>query len=762
MYKLRYSTIIIFLFFLSACSTTRHLPEGEKLYTGAAVKLNTIGTTTRQHKVLKSDLQGLTRPKPNSRFLGIPFKLHLYNMFRNAKPNSFFGKFRDKNGEPPVLVSSINLENNVKMLTAHLENKGFFNASVTSDTIIKGKKGSALYTAEAGVQYKINSVSFSTDSSELLQAIKSSAANSLLQAGNPYDLDVIKGERIRIDAYLKERGFYYFSPEYLLIRVDSTIGNNLVDIQVVVKPDIPNDAAKAYRIDDVIIYTGYNLNNTYLDSSLQHATLYEGYYVVDRRNRFKPKLFAHAMQFKPGELYNRTDHNQTLNRLINLNEFKFVKNRFEKVQDSDSAKLDAYYYLTPLPKKSLRAEINATSKSNNLNGTNLSFSFRNRNTFRAGEHFSLSAYVGSEIQFGGTFQGYNTYRSGAEMNFAIPRFIVPFFDVRVKGNFVPRTTIRLGYDIMNRRKLYTLNSFRGGLGYFWKPDIRRNHEFFPLNITYVQPLNVTKQYRDSITKYPYLNRIIDSQFVIGSIYQFNYNELATGLRKINSFYFNGLVDLSGNIAGLLTGANIKEGKPARLFNARFDQYIKLEVDGRYYRRIGLNSSWANRLIVGYGIPYGNSLQMPYIKQFFSGGNNSIRAFRSRSLGPGTYRSVNATGFLPDQTGDIRLEMNTEFRPKISGPLYGAIFLDAGNIWLANEDPTRPGAKFSKDFLKELAIGTGVGIRFDLTLFVIRLDAGIPLRKPWEQNPWVMNRIRLHDPAWRKENIIYNLAIGYPF
>lgn len=164
--------------------------------------------------------------------------------------------------------------------------------------------------------------------------------------------------------------------------------------------------------------------------------------------------------------------------------------------------------------------------------------------------------------------------------------------------------------------------------------------------------------------------------------------------------------------------------------------------------------------MGYGYPYGNSSELPFIKQFYAGGNNSIRAFRSRSLGPGTYKDTSR--YLVDQTGDIRVEFNTEYRPHISGPLYGAIFIDAGNIWLKNTDPLRPGAKFSKDFLKELAVGGGVGIRLDLAIFVIRLDVAIPLRKPWEQNEWVMNRIKLAERPWRRENIVYNLAIGYPF
>jgi outer membrane protein assembly factor BamA len=222
----------------------------------------------------------------------------------------------------------------------------------------------------------------------------------------------------------------------------------------------------------------------------------------------------------------------------------------------------------------------------------------------------------------------------------------------------------------------------------------------------------------------------------------------------------GLADLSGNIAGLVTGASATNQK--RILNALFDQYVKFEADGRYYRRLGLNSSWVNRIDIGFGHPYGNSRELPYIKQFFSGGNNSIRAFRSRSLGPGTFKEVNKSNFFADQTGDIKLEFNTEFRPHISGPLYGAVFIDAGNIWLANEDPSRPGGKFTSNFLNELAVGTGVGIRFDIQLFVIRLDVGIPLRKPWEQNPWVMNQINFKERDWRRENIVFNLAIGYPF
>ncbi|GAA4325223.1 BamA/TamA family outer membrane protein [Flaviaesturariibacter amylovorans] len=745
---------------LAACSGTKHLPPGEKLYTGARVDLrNASGLTARERKTLHADLVGITRPQPNTRFLGLPIKLGFYNMFRKAKPNSFFGRLRDQLGEPPVLLSSVNSNNSVKLLQNHMDNKGFFQAKASGDSVVKGRKARMDYKVDAGPQYTINAIRFPLDSTELSENIRASQAGSLLQVGAPYDLDVIRGERNRVDAFLKERGFYFFNPEYLLMQVDSTVGNNKVDMVLTVKNSAPDEAMRAYRIRNTYIYANYRINAQRLDTSLADAELYGGYHIIDRRKRFKPWMWPRILVFDSGALYNRTDHNTTLSRLINLNEFRYVKNRFEPV--TDSFKLDAYYYLTPQPKKSIRGEITATSKSNNMNGSQINLTWRNRNTFRQAEHLAVSAYVASEIQFGGTFQGYNTYRTGAEATLAIPRFVVPFFNVNTTSAYVPRTNIQLGYDLLTRNRLYTVNSFRGSLGYTWKPSLEFSHELNPVSINYVQPINVTAEYRDSVRRYPYLQRVVDSQFILGSTYQVTFNQLVNGLQRPNAFFVNGLVDLSGNVAGLMMGANAKGGDPKRIFNALFDQYIKLEVDGRWYHKIGLKSSWVNRVNIGYGIPYGNSMQLPYIKQFFAGGNNSLRGFRSRSLGPGTFRQPTRT-FLADQTGDIKFEFNTEFRPHISGPLYGALFIDAGNIWLANEDPDRPGSGFSGSFFNELAVNTGVGVRLDVTIFVIRLDVGIPLVKPWEKNPWVMDRLDPKDPALKKENIIYNLAIGYPF
>jgi outer membrane protein assembly factor BamA len=370
---------------------------------------------------------------------------------------------------------------------------------------------------------------------------------------------------------------------------------------------------------------------------------------------------------------------------------------------------------------------------------------------------SVNANYGVEVQYSGRFQGFNTMRYGAEANLVFPRFLVPFFNFNTRGGYMPRTKASISYDILNRTKLFSMNSFSFNFGYNWKENARKEHELIPFNITYVNPVNVTDEYLDAAKQNSTLLRAVEKQFILGSTYSFTFNNVL-GTQPANGFYFNGVVDLSGNIAGLLTNANVKKRDTVKIWNAPFSQYTKLDLDFRFYRRIGQKSVWANRLITGIGVPYGNSSVLPYIKQFFSGGNNSIRAFRSRSVGPGTFLDTSNVNFY-DQSGDIKLELNTEFRFPISGVLNGALFVDAGNIWLLNEDSLKPGGKFTGKFLNQLAVGAGVGLRFDFNFLVLRLDLATPLRKPWESDPrWADYKARVG----RRDNLVFNIAIGYPF
>ena len=767
---------IVSILVFTSCNVTKLVPKGDALYTGATVKVKDSTLSKKEKKKVEEAAENLPQPKPNGRFFGIPFKLILYNMAGDTSKHGFIRKFLRKIGAPPVLLSSVNLDYNVKLLTNYLQNLGYFKTEASGDTIVKHKKGHAYYTVTPGEAYTIKDVTFEMDSSSLGQAIKQTRPQSFLKPGDDFNLAIIKAERERIDGILKERGYYFFSPDALIVEVDSTVGTNQVDMFLRVKGDAPDIAEKPYVIDSVYIFTDYRLNGTRSDTSLQRKALYGGYYIVDPRNRFKPKLFPQIMRFDSGDVYNRNDHNLTLSRLINLNVFKFVKNRFDVTPSpgADTGRLNAYYYLTPQEKKSLRAELSGNTKSNDYVGSQLTLSFKNRNTFKGAEELEVHGNLGTEVQYGGAKSGYNTYTFGTGASLTFPKFVVPFFHFNTTNAFVPKTRISLDYDLLNRRKLYTLSSVKGELGYEWKPSYDVSEKFNLFSVNYVHSVNVTKEYRDSIRNNPILKHSIDTQFIIGSNYTFTVNPFVSNERG-SGFFFEGLADFSGNVSGLFIPED-PVTKQKRLFGSAISQYLKAQTDVRYYLQFSSKARLANRLLLGFGFPYGNSRQLPYIKQYFIGGNNSIRAFRSRSIGPGTYRPANADSatFFPDESGDLKLEMNTELRYQFNKIVGAAVFIDAGNIWLYNKDTTtvpghpdqllRPGVQFTSHFLSQLAVGTGIGLRLNFTILLLRLDLGIPLRKPWlpEGQRWVLNKIDFGSSEWRRKNLILNIAIGYPF
>jgi outer membrane protein insertion porin family len=448
---------------------------------------------------------------------------------------------------------------------------------------------------------------------------------------------------------------------------------------------------------------------------------------------------------------------------VNLGTFKFVKNQF-RVSDTTGNYLDAYYYLTPLPKKSIRLELLAKTNSANYTGTELNLNWSNRNAFRGAELLTISAFGGVEVQVSGQNNGFNVYRFGTEANLIWPRLVAPF-KLNSPSGFVPKTKATLGYEFQNRTKLYSLQTFKGSFGYLWKESEQKEHLLNITEITYASPQNVTPLYQEQINVNPSLEKVIEKQLIFGPTYSYTYTNTLQR-RKKNTFYYKGTIDLAGNIAGLASGANIEKKDPIKLFDVPFSQFIKIENDFRHYYRLGPDSQIATRVIAGAGFAYGNSRELPFIKQFFIGGTNSLRAFRARSIGPGSFdgASTNTNSFLPDQSGDIKLEFNTEYRAKIYGLVKGALFIDAGNIWLLNENTEKPGAKFSKKFMNEIAVGAGAGLRFDFSFLILRTDLAFPLRKPYlpDGDRWVLDKIDFGSGPWRRENLVFNLAIGYPF
>ncbi|BAU55350.1 translocation and assembly module lipoprotein TamL [Mucilaginibacter gotjawali] len=752
MARIRYLFVFIIVL-ISACSTTKYLAPGQKLYNGAQIKITDKNTSKSEAHAITEELEDLLRPKPNNKILGLRFKLYEYEKNKTNKKKGLKHFLMTKLGEPPVLLSSVDIVKNAGILQNRLQNEGYFLAQVSGDTASKKdhKIAEVIYSIQTGPAYHYRKITFPTENDDLDTAITGTSKQTYLKVGDKFNLDVIKNERIRIDARLKEEGFFYFAPEDLIMRYDSTIAGHQVDLFVKVKGETPDEARWIYSVRNIYVYPDYKLRDTAL--KMDSAVKYRWYNVIDPKKTFRPFTFKNSVLLHPGDIYNRTEHTNSLSRFIELGPFKFVKNRFEDVTP-DSAKLDIYYFLTQQRRKSLQADIVARQTSANYNGTQIDVNFRNRNLFKGAELFTLKFFASQDIQFGSYNNGYNVYQYGVEPSISWPRFVGPF-NFNSDNAYIPRTVLSAGYTIVNRSKLYSLNSYNASFGYQWKPNAHVQHQLDLEDVTYVNPRNVTKTYTDSIqkTRNPTLAHVINAQFTFGPSYSYTWtNTMETN--KPNTLYYNGKASLSGNIYGLLTGADTPR-RVSKLLGTTFNQYVKLENEIRFYHKLGLNSKLAARFMLDVGLAYGNSTVLPYSQQFFIGGSNSLRGFQAHSIGPGAYilppALATGTGFLPDESGDIKIEANIEYRPKLFSIVEGALFIDAGNIWLLNSNKFLPGAAFGKSFLSQIAADAGVGLRFNFNVLVLRTDLGFPFLEP---NPAI--------PVHFGQHGVFNLGIGYPF
>ena len=747
--------------FATGCSNTAYLTHGEKLYTGADINIEQHEDIPNEGD-LKNQLDLLAKPEPNGKLLGLfRLKLWLYNI----------GIFKQSLGEPPVLLESVAPDRISGRMRTLLESKGYFLAEVRYTVHEEEKTADIQYDIAIHSPYRINGITVKGGSTALVDAIRSTMGKTILAAGDQYDLVKLKQERERIDAALKEKGYFYFSPDFIVFQADSTAGNRRVNLSLLVKKDIPIEATRVYTIGNVYVYSGYSLSRDSVIIPVGDTVLVGGCHYVDLDKKFDPAVIVRSIFFRNGAVYSKKNHDLTLNRLMNLGVFKFVNIRFVVGDSAGIPRLDTHVYLTPLPMKNIRLELQGVSQSNNLAGPVFESSFRNRNLFGGAELFTLSFEAGLQVPVSGGLSGGNSFEFGTHGELDLPKFAVPFGVQNDSSIFVPKTQIALGASVLRRLLYYQLFSIDASFGYDWKESINTEENFSPLSITYAHLTNRTQAFDDLLNGNPFLRNSFEEQFVIGQNYSFTYNDQLEKDRT-NHLYFKGNIDISGNLLELAQSLFIKHRAtpetPYEIFGTPYSEYYKFDIDVRkYYNSDDQSSSLASRLIVGVGFPYGNSTTLPYVKQFYIGGSNSVRAFAAGSLGPGSYKipdSVAANSFI-DQAGDLKLEANSEYRFPIVSILKGALFVDAGNIWLMQQDSSRPGSQFStKTFLDEVAVGTGFGLRVDLSFFILRADLAFPLRIPSLpiNERWVANKIAFGDPSWRKNNLELNIAIGYPF
>ena len=777
---------VVFLL-LHGCTAMKFVPENQVLYTGADVKLEPEGRVKAKKKI-KELLDENILPKPNTTILGMRPGLWFFYKAGNPEKKGLRSFMKNKLGQAPVYMSDIDNEQIAQVLEAHLINNGFFLAKVTSKVTVKEKKGTVTYTARVHRPYRIRDITFPRMDT-LFTNIDSVKEDSYLKPRQRYNLERLKAEQERIEEALENLGFFYFDDRHLIFEADSTVGKRQIDLMLSLEPGVPEKAKRIYRIGEVNIFPDYTLSDDTL-SVIADTIKVDGFNYIDRRNNYRPETITKVINFRPGNIYRSIDREYTLRHLMSLGSFKFVDIRFTE-SERDSFRLNTSIYLTPHLKKSIRGEVQLVSKSNNFVGPGFSLRFTNRNFLGGSEQFQVTANTSYEVQVSRQIpEPLNAFEFGVESGLSIPRIISPLKIHYPSRRYLPTTEVSLGFRLQQRIGFFRLNSFNFAAGYTWRENTLKTHEFYPVDISYVRLGKQSEEFEDLLERNRFLANSFQNQFIIGSRYSYTLNtqlneDRQSEFRELefvrHHFYFNGNFDIAGNLMNLLQKefSNEQEGDPTKIFGTPYSQFVRGEVDFRYYFNVDKNNKVATRLIVGTGYAYENSTTMPYIKQFSIGGSNSIRAFPARTIGPGTF---NINDELPpaespgeetgagsrlfiDQRADIKLEGNAEFRFNIVNFLKGAVFVDAGNIWLIREDTDRPGGRFHKDkFLTELAVGTGAGLRMDFNFFVLRFDLAFPLRKPYlpENERWVFDEVDFMSPSWRSDNLILNIAIGYPF
>jgi outer membrane protein insertion porin family len=747
-----------------SCSVGKHLPPGTYLYKGATYEVVKEEGNKTKAKSIKKQLKPITSPVPNKTIFGWPYRVAFwYAVGEPKKQRGFKYWLRNKIGEPPVLSTALNVSANAANFQAFLENKGYFKTGVGGDTTIKGYKVTARYKIELGMPYKVNAFQWVLDSTSSIGKDIGTLTpkENYIKKGEQYDFDNIKAERTRTDIHLKSKGYYYFSPDHIKAWVDSSIGNQQVNVYFRLKDEIPVAAVNPQTIRSITLFPNYTLVSPPPDTSKTGLKMYDSIYIRDTVNRIKPSALVRSVTYRPGSLYSMRRQNRTLNRFINMGVFKFVKNRY--IGDSDSLNphfLDVYYYLTPLKRKSIQAEIGTFSKSNSFTGAQASITWKHRNLFKGAEQLYIRTYGSFESSSNDSLKANNNFSLGAEISLMFPKFVTPF-RINESHYFPPKTKFTFGYEWFRRQALYTKNFFRLQYDLTWKEKVNKEHTFSPISITYNTTGAFSPQYQALVAQVPILAQSNLPEIIMGSFYNYTFNSVNAKAKNI--FYFKGNLDVAGNAVGLFNKASTPYSKT--LLNAYFSQYAKLDVDFRYSRRLDENTYWANRVIIGMGFPYGNSSYLPFSRQFIIGGASSIRGFQPRQLGPGRVRANELQQlYLPQVGGDYKLELNTELRFPLISKLRGAVFVDAGNIWTKDTVLYGKAAQFTKSFMKDIAISAGFGFRLDLSILLIRLDIAAPLREPYlpRGEEWSIKNFNLFNRDWRREKLVYNIAIGYPF
>ncbi len=749
---------------LAGCSTTRRLAQGETRYTGVGkFDVHTAGGE-KVPTALLDNLKEASNCDANdyiiAPFIKIPLGLWVYNNW-NDSAKGIKGAIYNWLVKPNVLISEVRPEMRVKLMEQILDNNGYFGSTATYDIAYSkhnDRKAAIDYTLNVSEPYRLDSIIYLGGDSKINRYIDSVAKKSpYLKKGEVFSVDSLAAERIRIVNSMRNKGYYYFRPEYIEFQADSLINPGSIAVKLSIAGNVPQMAKLQYRTGN--IYTTVLRNSKSFAGTPDTMKTRRGDVIVMRPAKLRKNLIPSCITFREGKLFSVRDMNRTQTRFSRLGIFGNIQ--IQPIPTDTSAAnptLDVYNFVQFEDPMEASIEVNATSKSNSYLGPGLILGLSNNNIFGGGERLSVQLNANYEWQTGRNKGSvFNSYEFGVNATLAFPRLLAPKF-VKRSNRDINWTTLNLGASILNRPHFFKLAEFNAGITYEWRGGRHSVNSFTPFKLTYNKLITTTHEFDSIMAQNPAVALSFQSQFIPQLSYTYTYDRFFER-ERINGITFTATFTEAGNVFdGIWRACGVKGEK--KLFGTPFSQFVKGQAQLVYNRRLvkGSDQWLVSRILIGAAHAYGNSQEVPYSEQFYIGGANSIRAFTVRSIGPGSYRApVSMRDGYFDQTGTFKLELNTEYRFPIISVLHGAVFVDAGNIWLLKNDPMRPGGALNgKTFFKDIALGTGIGLRVDIGMMVIRGDLGYGLHVPYDNGSSHYFNIPF------KDAFAFHLAIGYPF
>ena len=749
----------------ASCSTTSRLGERDVLYTGVKKLAYHKPDTMRVDDGLKSQIFEVINVKPNnplySPYYRTPFPVGLW-VYNHWDPDAkgLKGWLYKHLVARPVLISRVNPDARVDMINTLLRNNGYFTSSAAytlNYSKSNPKKASITYDVTLAEPYRIGRVEYLERSSEVDRLIDSLARrNTYLRPGSRYSLDSLNAVRVDITNTLRNRGYYYYRPEYIQYLADSVREQGVIDLRLTKAQDIPNQAEVRYLLNRVTATVAGNSGTgtgTPDTIEMPRCTL-----VKLEPVRVRDRVVPSNIQGRPGRPFrvNSMDRTQLmLSRLGIFSNIDMHVTTLDSITPAGDGLLDLDVNCILDKPWEVKLEVQGTSKSSSFIGPGLELGLTHKNVFGGGEKFSANLMASYEWQTGkgGGYKSndFNSYEFGAEFSLALPRLLAPRFVDRSR-RYQNWTRFNLKADIINRPKYFKLLQMGAGMSWEWHSNRHSLNEFTPFKLSYNKLLSRTTAFDSAMVANPAIAQSFANVFIPEMRYSFTYdNDFGR-----NHITWRSTVIEAGNIfAGLWAMCGSKGQK--KMLGTPFSQFVKAETQLVWTRSLSESNKLVGRVYVGAAHAYGNMDEVPYREQFYIGGANSVRGFAVRTIGPGRYRpNVRSVYDYYDQTGTFKFETNWEYRFPIIGYFKGAVFVDAGNVWLLKADDYRPGGTIG-NFFKELALGTGFGIRFDMNMLVVRADLGIGLHAPYDTGKsGYFNLLRF------KDSLAFHLAIGYPF